>query len=122
MSPSKMFSQRNNPYCELLQISVAKLNHSKEKYKFIRKKYEKIFGLDLETTSIGWAVVNEVENDSEKFSIVKMGVRVVPLTVDEQSNFEKGKSKTTNADRNLKHGMRLNLHRYKLRGKNLIEC
>ncbi len=81
----------------------------------------KILGLDLGTTSIGWALVNEAENADEKSSIVKLGVRVVPLTVDEQGNFEKGKSITTNADRNLKHGMRLNLHRYKMRRENLIE-
>lgn len=83
---------------------------------------KKILGLDLGTTSIGWALVNEAENSEEQSSIIRLGVRVVPLTVDEQGNFEKGKSITTNADRNLKHSMRLNLHRYKLRRQNLIEC
>ena len=82
---------------------------------------KKILGLDLGTTSIGWALVNEAENSEEQSSIIRLGVRVVPLTVDEQGNFEKGKSITTNADRNLKHSMRLNLHRYKLRRQNLIE-
>ena len=83
---------------------------------------KKILGLDLGTTSIGWALVNEAESSDEKSSIVKLGVRVVPLTVDEQGNYEKGKSITTNADRNLKHGMRINLQRYKLRRENLIAC
>lgn len=83
---------------------------------------KKILGLDLGTTSIGWALVNEKESDDEKSSIVRIGVRVNPLTVDEKSNFEKGKSITTNADRRNKHSMRLNLHRFKLRRKNLIEC
>lgn len=83
---------------------------------------KKILGLDLGTTSIGWALVNEKENESEESSIIKLGVRVVPLTVDELGNFEKGKSITTNADRNLKHSMRRNLQRYKLRRDNLIEC
>lgn len=82
---------------------------------------KKILGLDLGTNSIGWAVVNEAENKNEKSSIVKLGVRVNPLTVDELSNFEKGKSITTNADRTLKRGMRRNLQRYKLRRDNLIE-
>lgn len=82
---------------------------------------KKILGLDLGTNSIGWAVVNEAENANEKSSIVKLGVRVNPLTVDEQNNFEKGKSITTNADRTLKRSMRRNLQRYKLRRKNLIE-
>lgn len=82
---------------------------------------KKILGLDLGTNSIGWAVVNEAENADEKSSIVKLGVRVNPLTVDELTNFEKGKSITTNADRTLKRSMRRNLQRYKLRRENLIE-
>lgn len=82
---------------------------------------KKILGLDLGTNSIGWAVVNEAENKEEKSSIVKLGVRVNPLTVDELTNFEKGKSITTNADRTLKRSMRRNLQRYKLRREHLIE-
>lgn len=82
---------------------------------------KKILGLDLGTTSIGWAIVNEAENDKEKSEIIKLGVRVNPLTVDEQTNFEKGKSITTNADRTLKRSMRRNLQRFKLRKENLID-
>jgi CRISPR-associated endonuclease Csn1 len=82
---------------------------------------KKILGLDLGTNSIGWALVNESENNDEKSSIVKLGVRVNPLTVDEQQNFEKGKSITTNADRTLKRSMRRSLQRYKLRREALIE-
>ena len=82
---------------------------------------KRILGLDLGTNSIGWALVNEKENENEQSSIIKLGVRVNPLTVDEQQNFEKGKSITTNADRTLKRGMRRNLQRYKLRRENLIE-
>lgn len=82
---------------------------------------KKILGLDLGTNSIGWALVNEAESANEKSSIVKLGVRVNPLTVDELTNFEKGKSITTNADRTLKRSMRRNLQRYKLRRENLIE-
>lgn len=81
---------------------------------------KKILGLDLGTNSIGWAVVNEAEQENEKSSIIKLGVRVNPLTVEEQQNFEKGKSITTNADRTLKRSMRRNLQRYKLRRENLI--
>ena len=83
---------------------------------------KRILGLDLGTNSIGWALVDEKENENEKSSIVKLGVRVNPLTVDEQQNFEKGKSITTNSDRTLKRGMRRNLQRYKLRRENLIEA
>lgn len=82
---------------------------------------KKVLGLDLGTSSIGWAVVNQAESDKEKSSIVKLGVRVNPLTVDEKGNFEKGKSITTTADRTLKRGMRRNLQRFKLRRDKLIE-
>lgn len=82
---------------------------------------KRILGLDLGTSSIGWALVCEAEDSNEKSSIVKLGVRVNPLTVDELINFEKGKSITTNADRTLKRSMRRNLQRYKLRREALIE-
>ena len=82
---------------------------------------KRILGLDLGSSSIGWALVNEAESKNERSSIVKLGVRVNPLTVDESINFEKGKSITTNADRTLKRSMRRNLQRYKLRRDVLIE-
>lgn len=82
---------------------------------------KKILGLDLGVGSIGWALVNEAENNEEKSSIIKLGVRVNPLTVDELTNFEKGKSITTNAERTLKRSARRNLQRYKLRRENLLE-
>ena len=83
---------------------------------------KKILGLDLGTTSIGWALVNESENKDEQSSIVRLGVRVIPLTVDEKGNFEKGKAITTNADRQQVHAARINLQRYKLRRENLRDC
>jgi CRISPR-associated endonuclease Csn1 len=82
---------------------------------------KRVLGLDLGTTSIGWALVNEAETSHEESSIIRLGVRVNPLTVDEQQNFEKGKSITTNATRTLKRSMRRNLQRYKLRRDNLID-
>lgn len=76
-----------------------------------------ILGLDLGTTSIGWALVKEGENAD----IIKTGVRVIPLSTDEIQNFDKGKSITTNADRTLKRSARRNLQRYKLRRTHLIK-
>ena len=107
-----MFSQRNNPYCDLLQNVI-------QRYKILFMK--KILGLDLGSTSIGWAFVNEKEDEIEKSSIVKTGVRVIPLTTDEQGNFEKGKAITTNQDRTSKRSARRNLQRYKLRRQELIK-
>ncbi|MBI1221826.1 MAG: type II CRISPR RNA-guided endonuclease Cas9 [Bacteroidetes bacterium] len=81
---------------------------------------KKILGLDLGTTSIGWAKVIEGDNPLNS-SIDKIGVRVNPLSTDEQTNFEKGKTITINAERTLKRGMRRNLDRYQLRRDNLVE-
>ncbi|MBO4233785.1 type II CRISPR RNA-guided endonuclease Cas9 [Riemerella anatipestifer] len=80
-----------------------------------------ILGLDLGTNSIGWALVKEAENSNEKSEIIKLGVRVNPLTVDEKTNFEAGKPLSTNADRTAKRSVRRNLQRYKLRRKDLID-
>ncbi|WP_018626154.1 type II CRISPR RNA-guided endonuclease Cas9 [Niabella aurantiaca] len=79
-----------------------------------------ILGLDLGTTSIGFAKVIE-DDDYQNSSVELIGVRVNPLTTDEQTNFEKGKPVSVNADRTLKRGMRRNLDRYQLRRNNLIE-
>ncbi len=78
-----------------------------------------ILGLDLGTTSIGFAHIIEGENQ-EQSEIKQIGVRVNPLTTDEQTNFEKGKPITINADRTLKRGARRTLDRYQDRRSNLI--
>lgn len=82
---------------------------------------KRILGLDLGTTSIGWAFVHEAENEKEQSRIIRLGVRVNPLSTDEQQGFEKGKSITINEDRTLKRSARRNLQRYKQRRNNLIE-
>ncbi len=82
---------------------------------------KRILGLDLGTNSIGWAFVKEAQNNTEESSIEKIGVRVNPLTTDEQTNFEKGKPITTNAGRTLARSARRNLQRFKLRRENLIQ-
>ena len=79
-----------------------------------------ILGLDLGTTSIGFAHIIEGDTATQS-SIQKIGVRVNPLTTDEQTNFEKGKPVSVNADRTLKRGARRNLDRYQDRRRNLID-
>ncbi|MFP5438695.1 MAG: type II CRISPR RNA-guided endonuclease Cas9 [Bacteroidia bacterium] len=78
-----------------------------------------ILGLDLGTTSIGWAYIQEGETP-EQSSIKKIGVRVNPLSTDEQTNFEKGKPVSVNSDRTLKRGARRIMDRYQDRRKHLI--
>jgi CRISPR-associated endonuclease Csn1 len=82
---------------------------------------KKILGLDLGTNSVGWALVNEAENEKELSSIIKLGVRVNPLTVDEVSNFNKAKGETPNQERTSKRGARRRWQRYKLRRQHLID-
>lgn len=82
---------------------------------------KKILGLDLGTTSIGWAFVNEAENANETSGIIKAGVRLVPLSNEEISEFGAGQKISLNAGRRLARSARRGLHRFKLRRIALIE-
>jgi CRISPR-associated endonuclease Csn1 len=94
---------------------------------------KKILGLDLGTTSIGWALVNEAENPNEKSSILRIGVRIInydnfvsqetgkEIKGDPADSFRAGKGVSPNAARTQSRSMRRNLQRYKLRRENLID-
>lgn len=58
---------------------------------------KRILGLDLGTTSIGWALVNEKENNNEQTSIVKVGVRLIPLENFTNSDGKEMKMKISDA-------------------------
>ena len=76
---------------------------------------KKILGLDLGVATIGWAMTHE---DDENFEILGMGTRIVPYNLNNQtelSEFQQGKSYTTNQNRRIKRGARVNASRYKLR-------
>ena len=67
---------------------------------------KKILGLDLGTNSIGWAVVNAEEiarNNNTKFlkpiSISSAGSRIIPMSADILSDFDKGNSISQTAER-----------------------
>ena len=94
-------------------------------------KTKRILGLDLGTSSIGWALVDEAEV-GEKSSVVKLGVRIIQYDTftngegqeikgNPADYFSAGKSVTPNAARTKSRSMRRNLQRYKLRRKMLIE-
>lgn len=70
---------------------------------------KRILGLDLGTTSIGWAFVEEAENEKEMSLIKKLGVRVIPISTDEETDFVKGKATSINADRTLKRSASVSL-------------
>jgi CRISPR-associated endonuclease Csn1 len=89
---------------------------------------KKILGLDLGSSSIGWAVVEERSKEviaeadfSETDKIVAIGSRIVPLTTDESTQFSKGQALTKNADRTAKRTQRKGYDRYQLRRHLLLE-
>ena len=81
---------------------------------------KKILGLDLGTTSIGWALINVDENNNPN-DIQNMGVRIVPLSENEGDKFTKGLDITINADRTRARGARRNYDRYQLRRQALTD-
>lgn len=80
-------------------------------------KHQLILGLDLGVTSIGFALVRSI-NDTP-FEIVKMGVRIVPLTKDDETEFSQGNTISKNRDRTLRRTQRKGLDRFQLRRKAL---
>jgi CRISPR-associated endonuclease Csn1 len=80
-----------------------------------------ILGLDLGTTSIGWAYIRESDKEVTGSQISDMGVRIVPITSDEENDFSKGNKISINADRTLKRGARRNLQRFKQRRNAILE-
>ena len=89
---------------------------------------KRILGLDLGSSSIGWAVIEEyskeVLSDNDivaKDKIVAIGSRIIPLSVDESTQFSKGQALTKNADRTKARTQRKGYDRYQLRRSLLIE-
>ncbi|HLW09478.1 MAG TPA: hypothetical protein VKX35_03700, partial [Fermentimonas sp.] len=85
-----------------------------------------ILGLDLGTNSIGWALVKEATDSSQKSEIVKLGVRVIQYdnfnvvdrkngkvsdSRDPVNDFASGKGLSPNAKRTQYRGARRNLQR-----------
>ncbi len=86
---------------------------------------KRVLGLDLGVGSIGWALVNEKEENTEESSIVKLGVRVIQYNTfgksdgtesnEPEKDFAKGRGLSPNASRTKYRGARRRLQRYKLR-------
>lgn len=83
-----------------------------------------ILGLDLGTNSIGWAVV-QVQDGTSETSLFENGKlcmansRVIPMSADVMSDYDKGNSQSQTADRRQKRAMRRLLERFKLRRERL---
>ena len=89
---------------------------------------KRVLGLDLGSSSIGWAVVEEHSKEiisesciSDKDKIVAIGSRIIPLSTDESTQFSKGQALTKNADRTKSRTQRKGYDRYQLRRALLLE-
>lgn len=89
---------------------------------------KRVLGLDLGSTSIGWAVIEEntteqlTDTQSQEIDkIIGIGSRIIPLTVDESNQFSKGQALTKNADRTAKRTQRKGFDRYQLRRRLLLD-
>lgn len=78
---------------------------------------KKILGLDLGSSSIGWALIL-TENDAPK-EILGMGSRIVPLSPDDANEFTTGNTISKNAKRTQKRTTRKGYDRYQQRRENL---
>lgn len=89
---------------------------------------KRVLGLDLGSTSIGWAVIEENtqevtgrSDNRESDKILGIGSRIIPLNPDESTQFSKGQALTKNADRTSKRTQRKGYDRYQLRRALLLE-
>lgn len=89
---------------------------------------KRVLGLDLGSSSIGWAIIEEYSKEiiseeicSEKDRIVALGSRIIPLSTDESTQFSKGQALTKNSDRTQKRTQRKGYDRYQLRRALLLE-
>lgn len=82
-----------------------------------------VLGLDLGTNSIGWALVNYIENVENSVSqpcgIVDMGSRIIPMDAAALSDFDNGNLKSQTAERTRYRGARRLHERYLLRRERL---
>jgi CRISPR-associated endonuclease Csn1 len=79
-----------------------------------------VLGLDLGVASIGWALVQQSPDPSIDPTILGMGVRVIPLSIEEKDEFSAGSKQSKNANRRIKRGIRRNLQRFTLRKHRLV--
>lgn len=74
----------------------------------------RILGLDLGIGSVGWALI-ETDDNYIPIRILGMGSRILNLTPDEISGFERGKGESICAQRTLKRTARKGYNRYQQR-------
>ncbi len=78
---------------------------------------KKILGLDLGVASIGWALINVVNDIPTE--IIALGSRIIPLSTDDANEFSTGNAISKNQKRTERRTQRKGYDRYQLRRKNL---
>src|ERR1700741_2606410 len=79
---------------------------------------KKILGLDLGTNSIGWALIQQ-DFQNKQGEILGMGSRIIPMSQDTLSEFNKGNSVSQTATRTGFRGKRHLRERHLLRRERL---
>lgn len=79
-----------------------------------------ILGLDLGTNSIGWSIVEKNDNDLQSLHMIDAGSRILPMTADQLSDFDKGNTQSACAERRLKRTARRMNERRKMRRERLM--
>ncbi len=83
---------------------------------------KKVLGLDLGSASIGWALINEnEENNKTTCSIIALGTRIIPYEGTEGKDFAKGTGESRNSLRTKARTTRKGYDRYQLRRKYLVD-
>ncbi len=79
---------------------------------------KKILGLDLGTNSIGWALINQ-DDENKKNEIIKLGSRIIPMSEDILGKFDSGVTESDTAKRTSFRGVRRLRERHLLRRERL---
>ena len=79
---------------------------------------KRILGLDLGTNSIGWALIEILEDGTKR--IIKLGSRIIPMSKEVLGNFEKGVTKSQTAERTDDRGVRRLYARSRTRRERLL--
>lgn len=76
---------------------------------------KRILGLDLGSASAGWSALLIDEKNLENSDILGLGVRLIPMSPEENEKFNKNKGLTSNQQRTSKRGLRRNIDRTRRR-------
>jgi CRISPR-associated endonuclease Csn1 len=74
-----------------------------------------ILGLDLGVASIGWALIQVDAKTYKPIRILGMGSRIIPLSTDDKTQFERGQTITKNQDRTTARTQRKGYDRKQLK-------